>query len=159
MEAVDPSTSRRMARTRQRDNARELALRSELHRRGLRYRVHQRLLDGSRRTADIAFPRRRIAVFLDGCFWHGCPVHGTKPRNNAAWWREKIDANVARDRDTDARLAAAGWLVVRVWEHDDLGDAADRIERVVRATSTPQHLATGRPDTGLATDGKIGQIR
>lgn len=121
-----------MARTLQRDNARELALRSELHRRGLRFRIHQRIVQGTRRTADVSFPRRRLAIFLDGCFWHGCPEHGTSPKNNGAWWRDKIDANIARDRDTDARLAADGWSVLRVWEHEDVADAADRIEQLIR---------------------------
>jgi DNA mismatch endonuclease (patch repair protein) len=79
------------------------------------------------------FPRKRIAVYVDGCFWHGCPVHGTLPTTNAAWWQEKLEANRARDRDTNQRLLAAGWTPVRVWEHE-AATAADRICSVVTAT-------------------------
>ncbi|WP_287118250.1 very short patch repair endonuclease [Mesorhizobium sp.] len=142
LDPVAPGTSRRMARTAQRDNRKERALRSILHRRGLRFRVHGRLLEGSRRTVDIVFARARVAVFIDGCFWHDCPIHGTSPTNNAAWWRAKIDANVARDRDTDARLVESGWTVVRIWEHEDLSVAADRIEALVRVDA---HNAKTRP--------------
>lgn len=129
---ISPLTTKRMTRTAQRDNARERALRSELHRRGLRFRLHRRLLMGNRRTVDLAFPGARVAVFVDGCFWHGCPEHGTWPKNNADWWRAKIAANIARDRDTDRRLDEAGWTVVRVWEHEEVLSAAERIERLVR---------------------------
>jgi DNA mismatch endonuclease (patch repair protein) len=129
---VSPATTKRMSRTAQRDNSRERALRSELHRRGLRFRLHRRLLVGSRRSVDIAFPASRTAVFVDGCFWHGCPEHGTWPKNNADWWRAKIDENVTRDRDTDRKLAEAGWTVLRVWEHEAIETAADRIEASVR---------------------------
>jgi DNA mismatch endonuclease, patch repair protein len=117
-----------MSRTSGRDNPHELALRSMLHRRGLRFRVHTRLIPGSQRSADIVFPGPRVVVYLDGCFWHGCPLHGTWPKLNAEWWRAKIEANKRRDSDTNARLLAAGWKVVRVWEHEDLHDAALRIE-------------------------------
>ncbi|WP_436259938.1 very short patch repair endonuclease [Mesorhizobium caraganae] len=134
LDPVAPTTSRRMARTAQRDNRNERALRSILHRRGLRFRVHRRILERTRRTVDIAFAGARVAVFIDGCFWHDCPIHGTSPINNAAWWRAKIDANVARDRDTDTRLLASGWTVVRIWEHEDLSHAADRIEALVRVS-------------------------
>lgn len=129
VDPVAPAVSRRMAATRSRDNPGERALRSELHRRGIRFRVHYRVLEGTRRTVDIAFPRAKVAVFRDGCFWHGCPIHGTQPRNNAAWWRAKIDGNRARDRDTDERLRKLGWRVVRVWEHD--ARAADKIALIV----------------------------
>jgi DNA mismatch endonuclease (patch repair protein) len=86
-----------------------------------------------RRRADVVFPRRRVAVFVDGCFWHGCPEHATSPKHNAEWWKEKLAANVRRDRDTDRRLSEAGWLVFRIWEHEDPRTAADRIERALRA--------------------------
>jgi DNA mismatch endonuclease (patch repair protein) len=79
----------------------------------------------------VVFPRGRVAVYVDGCFWHGCPIHGTRPKNNAEWWREKIEANRARDRDTDRRLREAGWLPVRVWEHESADVAADRIVAAV----------------------------
>lgn len=121
-----------MQRTLRRDTPCELALRSEVHRRGLRYRVDW-TLPGSRRRADLAFIAQRVAVFVDGCFWHGCPVHGTWPKANAAWWREKIEANIRRDRHTDDALTKAGWKVLRFWEHDDPAAAARRVERVVRA--------------------------
>lgn len=121
-----------MRRQRRRDTEPELALRSWLHRAGFRFRVDYRL-SGLRRTADLAFPRQRVAVFVDGCFWHGCPEHGTSPRANAAWWRTKIDANIARDRDTDARLTEAGWHVVRVWEHESLEDSFAKVATAVEA--------------------------
>lgn len=122
-----------MAATRQRDTPPELALRSHLHRRGLRYRVDYPVL--GRRRADVVFSRARVAVFVDGCFWHGCPKHGTWPKANADWWENKIKANQARDRDTDEKLGAAGWLPVRVWEHEDAEVAAARVERLVRLRS------------------------
>jgi DNA mismatch endonuclease (patch repair protein) len=121
-----------MRATRQRDTPLELALRSELHRRGLRYFVDRAPIQGWRRRADIVFPRAKLAVFVDGCFWHGCPEHGTWPKANADWWREKIQANVRRDRDTDDRLGAAGWVSIRVWGHEEPGEAADRVERELR---------------------------
>lgn len=119
---------RRMRRQRRRDTEPELALRRELHRRGRRFRVDLAPIAGLRRRADLVFPRRRVAVYVDGCFWHQCPEHATRPKSNAQWWRDKLDGNVRRDRDTDARLAAAGWTVVRVWEHESADGAADRVE-------------------------------
>ncbi len=120
-----------MKSQRQRDTSAELAVRSRLHRDGLRFRVHYPVPQ-LRRTADIAFPRLRIAVFVDGCFWHGCPQHGTWPKENADWWREKIETNQRRDADTDRKLAEAGWQVVRVWEHKQPDAAARIIEATVR---------------------------
>jgi DNA mismatch endonuclease (patch repair protein) len=122
-----------MQATPRRDTPAEIALRRELHRRGLRYRVDHAPLPELRRRADIVFTRRKVAVFCDGCWWHGCPEHRTWPKANAEWWEEKIDANKRRDGDTNARLAEAGWTVVRVWEHEDPVEAADRVETVVRA--------------------------
>lgn len=116
-----------MTRQRQRDTKPEVAIRSALHRAGFRYRVNYQPLPGLRRRADIAFPRKRVAVFVDGCFWHGCPDHATWPKENASWWREKIEANVRRDRDTDARLSSAGWTVIRIWEHEDTDEAKDHV--------------------------------
>lgn len=117
-----------------RDTAPEVALRKELWRRGLRgYRLEWRLPFDRRRRADIAWPGRRVAVFVDGCFWHGCPEHFVLPENNRDWWQQKIARNVRRDRDTDARLEAAGWASVRVWEHVPLTDAADRVAAVLAA--------------------------
>lgn len=121
-----------MASTRGRDNDRERALRSKLHRLGLRFRVHYPVPGNRRRSIDIAFPGRKVAVFLDGCFWHGCPQHGTTPASNRDWWLAKIAANRARDAGTDALLEAAGWSVVRVWEHEPLEVARSRILARVR---------------------------
>ena len=121
-----------MTSTRRRDTPGEVALRRRLHARGLRYRVDTTVLPGLRRRADVVFRKERVAVFVDGCFWHGCPEHGTWPKKNAEWWREKIEANVARDRDTDARLEQEGWVVVRVWAHESPEEAADFVEQLVR---------------------------
>jgi DNA mismatch endonuclease (patch repair protein) len=79
------------------------------------------------------FGPARVAVYVDGCFWHRCPQHATSPKANSSWWAEKLDANVRRDRDTDARLGHAGWLVIRVWEHEDMSEAAARIQQTVQA--------------------------
>jgi DNA mismatch endonuclease (patch repair protein) len=133
---VPPASSEaalaRMKAARGEDTKPEKLLRSHLHRLGLRFRVQLRLLDGLRRRADIVFTSARVVVFVDGCFWHGCPVHATWPRANADFWRAKIVANQQRDSDTDARLAETGWLVIRVWEHDDPLTAATRIAEIVR---------------------------
>ncbi|MGV9674566.1 very short patch repair endonuclease [Nocardia sp. NPDC003482] len=129
--ATDAATSARMSRQRRVGTAPETALRKELHRRGLRFFVDRAPLPGLRRRADLVFPRRKVAVYVDGCFWHSCPRHATRPKNNAEWWAEKLAGNVARDRDTDARLTAAGWVVVRVWEHENASDAADRVQAVM----------------------------
>lgn len=124
------ATSDRMRRQRSRDTGVELALRSELHRRGLRYRVHRRPLPGVRREADLVIAKLRLAVFVDGCFWHGCPEHATWPKSNGDFWRAKIEGNRVRDRETDELLVAEGWTVVRVWEHEVVRAGADRIMRV-----------------------------
>jgi DNA mismatch endonuclease (patch repair protein) len=124
-----------MQRARRRDTAPELRLRRELHRRGLRYRVNLRVVPGHRsRTIDVVFTRARLAVFVDGCFWHGCSDHGRRPETNEWYWSGKIERNIARDRDTTARLEDAGWKVIRVWEHEDPGDAAERVAAVLTAT-------------------------
>ena len=125
---------RRMSRQKARDTGTEIALRRALHAQGLRYRVHRRPVPGVRREADVVFTRARLAVFVDGCFWHGCPDHATWPKNNADFWRAKIEGNQARDRDTDARLAAAGWRVLRVWEHEDPTTAARRVQAALGDT-------------------------
>ncbi|MFF0903449.1 UNVERIFIED_CONTAM: very short patch repair endonuclease [Kocuria sp. CPCC 205316] len=125
--------SNRMSRQRRRDTAPEICLRRELHRRGLRYRVDAKLPGMPRRRADVLFTRRRIAVFVDGCFWHSCPLHGTSPQTNGEWWRTKLAGNVARDRDTDQRLEDFGWTVLRFWEHEDMVVAAGIVESAARA--------------------------
>jgi DNA mismatch endonuclease, patch repair protein len=121
----------RMVRQRRRDTRPEMAIRRLLHARGMRYRVDA-ALPGMHRRADLLFRSSRVAVFVDGCFWHACPEHGTMPKNNAAWWSAKIAANAGRDRDTDRRLTAAGWAVLRIWEHEAPEGAADRIATTVR---------------------------
>ncbi|UXF67771.1 very short patch repair endonuclease [Rhodococcus qingshengii] len=131
MPATDPATSARMSAQRRRDTKPEIALRRELHRRGLRYFVDRAPVKGVRRRADLVFPRRNVAVFVDGCFWHSCPQHATFPKNNAQWWTDKLAANVVRDRDTDARLAEQGWTVIRVWEHEDPLVAAERVQKAL----------------------------
>lgn len=134
---TDDATSRRMARQRTRDTNPEVALRRILHSRGLRYRLDRPLPGLPRRRADITFTRQRVAVFVDGCFWHACPEHGTWPKRNDEWWATKIRRNIERDRETDAHLRTYGWTVIRIWEHEAADEAADRVEEVIRRTSTP----------------------
>lgn len=119
-----------------RDTKPELALRRLLHASGLRYRVDRAPLRGLRRRADLVFGPARVAVFVDGCFWHGCPQHGTRPRSNEQWWGDKLERNRLRDADTDTRLKAAGWRVLRIWEHEDPVAAASRV-RVALGRSSP----------------------
>jgi DNA mismatch endonuclease (patch repair protein) len=114
-----------------RDTKPEWRLRRAVHAQGLRYFVNKRPLKSIRRTADLVFPRVKIAVFLDGCFWHGCPQHHTVAKTNAAFWADKVTSNRRRDADTDAQLTAAGWTVIRVWEHEPTEDAAARIADAV----------------------------
>ena len=130
-EPADPIVRRRMERQARRDTTPELALRRELWGRGLRYFVDRPVGPNRRRRADIVFPRAKVAVFVDGCFWHSCPEHGTLPKNNRDWWVAKLEANVSRDRETDRRLTEAGWRVVRVWEHEDVGVAAAAVQNEV----------------------------
>jgi DNA mismatch endonuclease (patch repair protein) len=132
-----------MVRQRREGTTPELALRRALHRRGLRYRVHQRLLPSSRRTVDVVFSRARVVVEVRGCFWHSCPEHGTRPKANADWWAEKLAANRERDADTAARLTAAGWELIVVWEHEDTEAAANRIAGIVRERRSRRTLVVG----------------
>jgi DNA mismatch endonuclease, patch repair protein len=125
--ASSPDVSRRMQTQARRDTAVERALRSALHKQGLRFRIHRRPVQGLRREADIVFPPVLVAVFVDGCFWHGCPIHASWPKQNSAWWREKIETNRRRDAETDQLLGEAGWLVLRFWEHEDPDEAAETV--------------------------------
>lgn len=125
-----------MERQARRDTKAELAVRREVWRLGLRYQVDVAPMP-SRRRADLVFTRAKVAVYVDGCFWHSCPAHATIPKANREWWVNKLAANVARDRDTDARLAEAGWIVLRVWEHEDPGAAAARIAESVESRRGP----------------------
>jgi DNA mismatch endonuclease (patch repair protein) len=113
-----------------RDTKPEIALRRELHARGLRFRKEYRALPG---RPDVVFTRARLVVFVDGCFWHRCPEHATFPKTNAAWWAAKLEANVARDRRQDQQLVDDGWTVVRVWEHEAVNASCDRIEATWRS--------------------------
>lgn len=134
---------RRLRRQKTRDTAPEVALRRALHALGLRYRVDMRALPDLRRRPDVVFTARRVAVFVDGCFWHRCPVHAIPPKNNATWWAEKLQRTVDRDRDTNKRLDAAGWAVVRVWEHEDPHAAARRVAAVVLTRDRFQQMQLG----------------
>ncbi len=121
----------RMQKTKRRDTKPELLLRAELDRRGLRY-VVDNSVDGTRRKADIVFKNAKVAVFVDGCYWHGCPTHGTTPKTNGQWWKDKLATNKTRDDDTDRRLTESGWTVLRFWEHDDAVEAAAKVFDVLR---------------------------
>jgi DNA mismatch endonuclease (patch repair protein) len=124
-----------MQGNRGRDTRPEVALRSALHAQGLRFRKHVPPVPGLRCRADVVFPRQRVAVFVDGCFWHRCPDHGVSPKTNSPYWKAKLDRNVARDRRNDAALAAAGWTIVRVWEHEPTPIATARVIDVVLASA------------------------
>ena len=133
-----------MSAARRRDTKPELDVRRLLHARGFRYRVAYPVPGAARRSIDIAFTKVKVAVFLDGCFWHGCPEHGTHPRANADWWVVKLRRNMARDAETDDLLESAGWRVMRFWEHESPEAVADRICSVVRPpdeTPAPQWIA------------------
>lgn len=130
--AASPGVRRRMQDQPARDTRPEMALRRLLHAAGLRYRVDRAPLPGLRRRADVVFGPARVAVFVDGCFWHGCPDHGTRPRTNEQWWSDKLERNRQRDLDTETRLLAAGWQVLRVWEHEDPAAAAQRVRAAVQ---------------------------
>lgn len=135
--AASPTTagrSRNMAAIRRRDTGPERLLRSILHARGLRYRVDVRMdLPGGRVRPDLVFTRARVAVFVDGCFWHSCPVHGRKPTMNVAYWVPKLEGNVARDIRSTAALQDQGWRVMRFWEHESPVVCAGLVERAVLA--------------------------
>ncbi len=122
----------RMQSQRARDTAAELKIRRMLYNSGMRYRVDRAPIAGLRRRADILFGPARVAVFIDGCFWHSCPEHGSQPKTNSGRWQAKLSRNLERDRDTDHRIQNAGWVVVRVWEHEEPAAAAARIIATVR---------------------------
>jgi DNA mismatch endonuclease, patch repair protein len=135
-----------MSALKRKDNEAELAVRRLLHAAGYRYRIHYPVPGLPRRTIDIAFTRAKVAVFIDGCFWHGCPEHGTRPRSNSAWWAMKLNANQARDADTTTALRNAGWQVVRLWEH---------VEPRVVVAHTVKALVSSKaasPRAGLPSD-------
>jgi DNA (cytosine-5)-methyltransferase 1 len=139
--ASSPEALHRMRVTRQRDTPGEVALRQILHARGLRFRVDKTILPGLRRRADIVFPRAKMAVFVDGCFWHSCPTHKTQPKANAKWWARKLAMNRQRDIDTNRQLRKGGWYVERIWEHETPAAAASRVIKLVheRLRRRPEH--------------------
>jgi DNA mismatch endonuclease, patch repair protein len=132
-EPLDTDVSQRFRANRRRDTKPERALRSELHARALRFRKDLPIRAGARLVRpDVVFTRVRVAVFLDGCYWHACPEHGTSPQRNSAYWSSKLKLNVERDRAVDAALAEAGWRVIRIWEHEAPADAANRVIEALR---------------------------
>lgn len=129
--ASSPAVRRKMQAQPSRDTAPELALRSVLHARGLRYFVHRRPLPGLNRQADIVFPGVRVAVFVDGCFWHGCPRHANMPVNNADFWHKKLATNRQRDREVTLDLRGLNWRVIRIWEHDLVSSPVRCVRRIL----------------------------
>lgn len=121
-----------MLSNKSRDTKPELVLRRALHAKGLRYRVCARPLPAVRRTVDVVFRPVKVAVEVRGCFWHGCPEHYRAPANNNGYWAAKVQRTMARDADTEVRLADAGWTLVVVWEHEDIVSAADRVAAMVK---------------------------
>lgn len=136
-----PEASRRMAKIRQKGTDAEVALRRELYRIGLRYRIDYEVLKKPRRVADIALPGRKIAIFVDGCFWHGCPEHASWPKRNAEFWRQKIKTNQLRDADTNERLRSLGWTVLRFWSHESSTDAAAVVANMVTMIDSNRRIA------------------
>jgi DNA mismatch endonuclease (patch repair protein) len=129
--ATTPAVRRVMQGNKSRDTKPEIAVRSAVHALGMRYRVSTRPLPDLRRTADLVFRRARVAVFVDGCFWHGCPKHHAPPKTNAGYWAMKIQGNKSRDEDTTARLREEGWTVLRFWSHDEALSVATQIAKIV----------------------------
>lgn len=134
--ASPEATARSMRGNRSRDTSLELVVRRALHAAGFRYRVGYSPIAGLRSRADIVFTRLRIAIYLDGCFWHGCPQHGTTPRVNADYWVPKLARNQERDTATTNVLTGAGWIVLRIWEHEGPAVVVDHIAAVVTDAST-----------------------
>jgi DNA mismatch endonuclease, patch repair protein len=141
-----------MSRQGSRDTAPEVAVRRLLHAAGLRYRVNVPVPGMPRRTIDIVFTKAKIAVFMDGCFWHGCPEHATQPKANAEWWRAKLDKNMARDTQTTEHLTAHGWTVLRFWEHEPTQDVASRIAALVTDRTPPTVSTSPVPFAAPGTD-------
>jgi DNA mismatch endonuclease (patch repair protein) len=130
--ASSEAARKTMVGNRRRDTRPELKVRQLLHGAGLRYRIDVQPLPGLRRRADVVFRSLRVAVFIDGCYWHSCPEHGTTPRTNREYWSAKVAANRLRDEDTNVRLAEAGWCVARYWEHEPPEDVAADVIRIIR---------------------------
>jgi DNA mismatch endonuclease (patch repair protein) len=129
--ATTPEVAYRMQQQQRKHTKCEVEFRKALHGLGLRYRVDAKPIPCFRRKADVVFRQPRIAVFVDGCFWHGCPTHFEVPHANDSWWALKIERNRARDRDTTAVLEQSGWTVLRFWEHEDLKQAARLVAELI----------------------------
>jgi DNA mismatch endonuclease (patch repair protein) len=130
-EPLDDSIRRRMQMQRRRDTGIEIKVRKALHRVGYRFRVDYRPDKSLRCRGDLVFTRLKVVVFVDGCFWHGCPLHATSPKNNAGWWREKLAGNIARDQRNSLALNKLGWIVVRLWEHETVDEAVARVQEAL----------------------------
>ena len=141
--ASSPGNRKSMQGNRSRDTKPELAVRSAVHRRGIRFRVSVRPQPELPRTADLVLRKSRIAVFVDGCFWHGCPEHHSQPATNSEYWADKIVRNVERDAETTTYLQQAEWTVLRFWEHEDPESVADRVQEAVSASTE----GTARPQS------------
>ncbi|MGW1009754.1 very short patch repair endonuclease [Streptomyces termitum] len=144
--ASSEARRRNMQAIRSRDTKPEQAIRRLVHAQGLRYRVAAKPLPGLRRTADMVFRPSKVAVFVDGCYWHGCPEHYVPPKTNSGYWSKKVEGNMARDRDTDRRLTEAGWLVLRFWEHAAPEECASQIARTVSTRRERLRRAGSAPD-------------
>ena len=132
--ASSPSTRKVMQANRRSDTGPELRYRRQLHALGIRFRVGVKVEPALRRTADVAIKSLRLAIFIDGCFWHGCPEHWSCPQTNEEFWSSKIAKNIRRDRETDQILRDKGWTVMRFWEHEEAGGAAQKTREWIRAT-------------------------
>ena len=147
---ASPGRSANMKANRRTNTKPELALRSALYARGYRYRKDFRLdLPARKVRPDIAFTSRKVAVFVDGCFWHACPEHGSKPRNNEWYWSPKLLKNRERDRATDEALTKAGWTVVRLWEHVPVAEAVAAVIAAVGDPRVRARVATMKPHAGI----------
>jgi DNA mismatch endonuclease (patch repair protein) len=138
-----PGVTARMSRQARAGTRPEMALRRLLHAHGLRYRVGWPVPGLRRRTIDVAFTRARVAVYVHGCFWHGCPQHGTSPQANSAWWRDKLERNQRRDESTRNHLERLGWVTVEIWEHEPPEAALRRVLEVL--SSLPQRPSKSSP--------------
>lgn len=146
---LNDGRSRNMQANRRTDTKPEVALRKALHHRGYRYRkdLLLRLPGGLRVRPDIVFTGRKIAVFVDGCFWHSCPEHGRQPTTNEWYWSPKLERNRERDRSVTEELRSAGWTVLRIWEHVALEDAIRQVSAAVDAGGEHIFDTTGRSDS------------
>jgi DNA mismatch endonuclease, patch repair protein len=143
-EPLDDTVRTRMRRQGRRDTKLELEIRRRLHALGYRFRVDYRPEPSLRTRGDIVFTRKKVVVFIDGCYWHGCPLHATAPKNNAEWWRDKLAANAERDSRATADLNRLGWIVIRAWEHEGPDEVVRAVESVLRTESA------GPPDQSFS---------